>query len=138
MEHIDRVRAKAAVITDTTTKWVLPEDASIHTAEVTEIKITLKEIHKKKENKKWAIYTISQSSIKSIEYNKENRPLLIWTYDILVELKTKVNNSYCANIKIKENEEADKAAKQEVKLNKFVCFIIHNSTVYLVSLFFVA
>ena len=60
MEHIDRVRAKAAVITDTTTKWVLPEDASIHTAEVTEIKITLKEIHKKRKQKMGNIYNLSE------------------------------------------------------------------------------
>ena len=45
------------------------------TVKITAIKIALMEIHKR-EDKIWVIYTNSQSSIQSIESNKENYPIL--------------------------------------------------------------
>ena len=44
-----------------TKRGVLPEKASIHTAEMTVIKVALKEIHKR-ENKRWEIYTDSPNT----------------------------------------------------------------------------
>ena len=46
------------------------EDASIHTAEMTKIKVSLKEIHKRKD-KRWVIYIDSQSFMQSIENIKK-------------------------------------------------------------------
>ena len=48
----------AEVFMSITRTGALPEEASIHTAEMTAIKILLKEIHKR-----WVIYTDSQSSM---------------------------------------------------------------------------
>ena len=50
------------VFTDITRRGALPEEVSIPTAEMTAIKVALKEIHKR-EDKGWAIYTDSQSSM---------------------------------------------------------------------------
>ena len=52
---------------------ILPEEDSIHIAEMTAIKVTLKEIHKKVD-KRWVIFTDSQSFVQFSEYNKENHP----------------------------------------------------------------
>ena len=41
----------AVVFTDMSRKGALPEEASIHTAEMTAIKVVLKEIHKRKDKK---------------------------------------------------------------------------------------
>ena len=68
-----------------TRRGALPEEASIHIAEMTVVKIALKEIHKR-EDKRLVIYTDSQSSMQSIKYNKENYPILNQIYDILGEL----------------------------------------------------
>ena len=46
----------AAVYTDTARRGALPEEVSIHTAEMTTIKTVMKEI-KKREDMKWVIYT---------------------------------------------------------------------------------
>ena len=61
----------AAVFTYITRKGALPEEASIHTAKMTIIKVALKEIYKREE-KGWVICTDFQSSMQTIEYNKEN------------------------------------------------------------------
>ena len=53
---------------------------------MTAIKIALKETQKG-EVKRWVIYTDFQSSIQSIQYNKENHPILNQIYDILVDLQ---------------------------------------------------
>ena len=76
----------AVVFTDITKRRTLPEEASIHTAKITAIKVTLKEKHKR-ENKRWAIYTDSQSSMQSIKYNKDNCLILSKVYGILAELQ---------------------------------------------------
>ena len=57
---------------------------------MTAIKIALKEIHKREE-KRWVIYKDSQNSMQSIEYNKENYPILNQIY-ILVELQAQDKN----------------------------------------------
>ena len=59
----------AIVFEDTTRRGALPEEASIHTIEIIAIKIALIEIQKR-----WVIYTDSQSSIQSIKYKKQ----IIW------------------------------------------------------------
>ena len=51
-----------AVFEDATRRGTLSEEASIHTAEMTAIKIALKEI-KKNKGDSWVIYTDSQSSM---------------------------------------------------------------------------
>ena len=65
------------VFTDIIKRGTLPEEGSIHTAEMTAIIETLKEIHKRKEKK---------ISMKSNSYNKENHPIINQIYYILVEL----------------------------------------------------
>ena len=72
---MERMVGFAAVSTDITWRGVLSEEASIHKAKMTTIKVALKEIHKK-EDKRWIIYTDTQSSMQSIKYNKENPPIL--------------------------------------------------------------
>ena len=62
-----------------------PDEASIHTAEITAIKITMREIQKRKDMR-WVIYTDSLSSMLVIENNRENHPILNWIYDILAEI----------------------------------------------------
>ena len=61
----------AAVFTDSTRRGALPEEASIHTAEMT----AMKEI-KEREDIRWVIYTDSLSSMLAIK-NRENHPILI-------------------------------------------------------------
>ena len=60
----------AAVFTDLTRKGALSEKSFINKAEIT-IKKALKEIHKR-----GVIYTLCQSSMQSIECNKENLSIL--------------------------------------------------------------
>ena len=87
----------------------------IHTAEMTAIKVALKEI-KGRRGDSWVIYTDSQSSMQAIESNKENHPILNQIHDILADLKgQKKHITLCkvpAHTGIKGNEEADKAAKE--------------------------
>ena len=64
----------AVIFTDITSRGALPEKFSIHTAKMTSIKVALREIHKR-ENKRWILYTDCQSSMQSIEYNKENHQI---------------------------------------------------------------
>ena len=61
----------ATVFIDITRRGSLTEEASLHTTEMTAIKVALKEIHRS-EDKKWVIYKDSQRSMQSIEYSKEN------------------------------------------------------------------
>ena len=75
----------AAVFTDSTRIGALPEEASIHTAEMKVIKIARKEI-KKREDIRWVIYTDSLSSMQAIENNRENHLILNQIYGILTEL----------------------------------------------------
>ena len=55
-----------------------PEEASIHTAAMKEIK--------EREEIRWVIYTDSLSSMLAIENNRENHPILNQIYEILTEL----------------------------------------------------
>ena len=100
----------AAVFTDTTRRGTLPEEASIHTAEMT----AMKEM-KEREDIGWVIYTDSLSSMLAIENIRENCPILNQIYDILTELHNQEKQlTLCkvpAHIGFKGNEEADKAAK---------------------------
>ena len=64
----------AAVFIDIIRRRALSEKASIHTVEITAIKIALNEIHKR-EDKRWVKYTDPQSCMQFIEYNKENHPI---------------------------------------------------------------
>ena len=64
----------AAVFKDATRRGALPE-ASIHTAEMTAIKVALKEI-KGRRGDSWVTYTDSQSLMQAIESNMENHPIL--------------------------------------------------------------
>ena len=50
----------AAVFADITRRGAIPEEAPIHTAEMTAIKIAVREIHKK-EDTRWVLYTDSLS-----------------------------------------------------------------------------
>ena len=61
----------AAVFMDTTRRGALPEEASIHTAEM----IAMKEIKEKKDIR-WVIYTDLLRSMLSIENNKKNHLIL--------------------------------------------------------------
>ena len=66
----------AVVYTDTTKRERHPEAASIHTAEMTAMK----------EDRRWAIYIDSWSSMLAIRNNRENHPILNHIYGILTEL----------------------------------------------------
>ena len=46
----------SVIFPDITRRVTLPEEASIHTAEITAIKVALKKIHNR-EDKVWVIYT---------------------------------------------------------------------------------
>ena len=54
--------------------------------------------YKKRNGKKWVIYTNSLSSMLDIENNRENYPKLNYIYDILAELQNKENRSHYAKI----------------------------------------
>ena len=64
-KNIGRKVGFVVVFTDTTKWGALPEEASIHTAEMTAIKVALKEVHKRKD-KRWVKYTDTQRSMQSI------------------------------------------------------------------------
>ena len=68
----------------------LPEEASIHTAEMTAIKVAFKEIQKRKD-KRWVIYTDSQSSMQAMETNKENHSILNQIYNVLLDLQKQIH-----------------------------------------------
>ena len=67
----------AAVLTDITRRRVLPEKSSIHTAERTAMKIALKEIHKREDERRviyidsefYAIHWIQQRKLSNIKSN---------------------------------------------------------------------
>ena len=65
----------AGVFTDITRKGALPEEATIPTAKMTEVKVSLKVIHKWKD-KTCVIYTDHWNSMQSTENNKENSLIL--------------------------------------------------------------
>ena len=65
----------AALFLDITIKGALPEEASVHTAEMIAIKPTLKDIQKR-EDMRWVIYTDLLSSILAIKNNRENHTIL--------------------------------------------------------------
>ena len=94
--------------------YASPEEASIHTAEITAVR----EI--KKEEMRWVIYSDSLSSMLTIENNRENHSILNQIYDILAQLHNQIKQiTLCKNpahIGIKRNEEADKAAKQIIDM----------------------
>ena len=75
------------------------------------IKVALKEIHKR-EDKRWVTCTDFQSSMQSIENNKENHPIVNQIYDILAELQAQDKKiTLCkvlAHMRIKGKEEATK------------------------------
>ena len=52
---MERKEGFAVVFTDITRKGAIPEEASIHTAEMTAINVALMELHKKKD-KRWVLY----------------------------------------------------------------------------------
>ena len=105
----------AVVFMNITRRGALSEEF-IHTVEMIVIKITFQEIHKT-ENKRLVIYTDSHSSMKSIEYNKENDSILNLIYDILVELKNK--SHYLKFLHIYGCIKVKKQIKQQNK--KHVC-----------------
>ena len=68
-----------AVFVNITRRGMLPEEASIHTAEMTSIKTSARETQKR-ENEIWVIYTDSLSFKLVIENNRENHPILNQIY----------------------------------------------------------
>ena len=91
-------------LTDIIRRGALPEETSTLIAEMTAIKIGMRDT--KKEDMRCVIYIDSVGSMLAIDKNRENHPILNQIYDILVH----------AHIEIKENEEADKAAKQSIEM----------------------
>ena len=84
-----------------------PEEASIHTAEMT----AMNKI-KERDDIRWVIYRASTSSMLAIENNRKSHPILNQICDILHNQgKRFILCKVPAQIRIKENEEADKAAK---------------------------
>ena len=85
---------------------ILAEEDSIHTVEMTAIKVSLKEIHKRKE-KRWILYTASQSYMHFIKYNIYIHPIWSQIYDILPEIqapdKKIILYKVSAHIEIKRN-----------------------------------
>ena len=63
----------------------LPEEASNHTAEMTAIKIAMREKQKRKDMR-WVIHIDFLSSMLAFENNRENHPYLNQMYDILAVL----------------------------------------------------
>ena len=62
----------AVVFADITRRGALPGEASTHTAEMTAIKIAMREIQKKE--MRWVVHADSLSSMVAIKNNKENNP----------------------------------------------------------------
>ena len=75
----------AAAFVGITRRETLPEEASIHMAEMTVIKIAIRGIRKRKDMR-WVIYTDSLISMLAIENNRENHPMLNKICDILAGL----------------------------------------------------
>ena len=75
---------------------------------MTAIKVDIK----KEDKRVVSIYKLSEL-MKSVEYNEENRPIINQLYDILAELqlqdKKRSHGKLPAHMRIKENEDADKA-----------------------------
>ena len=69
-----------------------PEEASIHTVEMTSIIIEMREIQKR-EDMKWVIFTDSLSLMLAIKNNRENHLLLNQIYVILAELHNQEKRS---------------------------------------------
>ena len=69
---------------------------------------------------RWVLYTDSPSSLLVIDNNRENHTILNKTYDILAEFHNQGKQiTLCkalAYMGIAGNEEADKAAKQEIDM----------------------
>ena len=84
------------------------------------LKIALRKIKKKRENKRWVMYTDFLSSMLVYENNRENHPILNHIYDILAELHIQGKQitlcNFPAYMGIKGNEKADKAAKQAIDM----------------------
>ena len=96
---------------DSTRRGELPEEASIHTAELT----TIKEI-KEREEIRWVIYTDLLSSMLTIENNRKNHPILNQIYDILTELHNLGNSSHY--VKSLHTSELKKTKKQKKQQNR--------------------
>ena len=113
---------------------ILPEETSIHTAQMTGIKAALKEIQKR-EDKKWVIYADSWSSFQSIEYNKENHSMLNQIYDILAGIQTQgkkiIQCKVPAHIRIKGNKDDDTAEKQTIDMPEMTTTRLHYTDRYL-------
>ena len=84
---------------------------------------------------KWVIYTASQSSMQSIEYSKENHPILNQIYNNLTELKAQDKKiKLCkvpAHMEIKGNEEADKTAKEAIYMPGVTTIVLPYTDYYL-------
>ena len=81
-KEITRRKVKfAEIFADIIRSGALPEEASIHIAEM----IAMKEIQKR-EDMRWVIYTDSLCSMLAIENNRENHPILNQIYDIYQKL----------------------------------------------------
>ena len=65
----------AAILTDITRKGSLPEEASIHTTEMTILKIAVREIKKERKHEMGNIYRLAEFNI-PIENNRKNHPIL--------------------------------------------------------------
>ena len=62
----------AAVFMNVIRRAALPEEASIHTTEMTAIKIALKEIHKRQDKMGNAVYIYFQSSVQKSKHKLKN------------------------------------------------------------------
>ena len=82
----------------------LPKEASIHSLDMTAIKIVMREIQKR-EDMRWVMYTDSLCSMLAMKNNRENHPTL---------------SKVPVHIGIKGNEETDKAAKQSIDMPRMI------------------
>ena len=91
----------------------MPEEPYVHTAEMTAIKIALKEVHKKR-----VIYTLLDLYAVHRKKNKENLLILNWTWHPRKKLQNQGKQIIIckvpAQIRIKWNKEVDKAVKQAI------------------------
>ena len=94
----------------------------------------MKEI-KEREIIRWVIYTNSLSSMLAIENNRENLPIKNQIFDIIIELQNHGKQlTLCkvpTYIRIKGNEEAEKATKQEIDIPGITTTKLHYSDYYL-------
>ena len=70
---LERRQSFAAVFTNITRRGALSEEDQIHITKMTAIKIALKEIHKR-EDKRWVLYTNSQSFMHSHKIQQRKSP----------------------------------------------------------------